>query len=233
MGPLPTTGLFNPRVWGHEIDYAGSVPMLPGQYRTATIWARCVLLALVEVGQIPRLDVERTRAHAETSITGKWDPGFAPSRTIDMTTFRADALNGLLEGDSMDPANNVHDSALIERVYAFLMEKEVRTSGAASPENLPMVTNLKGMIGRVEALINNRPEVTWGPTTGQRNALHHELAQIRAAQIELAAKVESLQVAGVDVVQLATLLAPLMAKAVNDDADQRARDNDPATGPRS
>lgn len=89
MGPLPTTALFNPRVWGHEIDYAGSVPMRPEVHQSATIWARCVLLALVEYGQIPRFDPERARLHAETSITGKWDPGYAPGKTIDGVAFRA------------------------------------------------------------------------------------------------------------------------------------------------
>jgi hypothetical protein len=88
MGPLPVTGLFNPRVWGHEIDYAGTVPMRPEQYRAATVWARCVLTALTEVGQIPRFDPERVRLHAETSVTGKWDPGDAPGHTIDGPAFR-------------------------------------------------------------------------------------------------------------------------------------------------
>jgi hypothetical protein len=89
MGPLPVTGLFNPRVWGHEIDYAGTVPMRPEQYRAATVWARCVLTALTEAGQIPRFDPERARLHAETSVTGKWDPGDAPGHTISGSAFRA------------------------------------------------------------------------------------------------------------------------------------------------
>lgn len=89
MGPLPVTGSFNPRTWGHEIDYAGTTPMLPGQYRAATMWARCVLLALVEQGQIPGFDPQRARLHAETSVTGKWDPGYGSSQTIDGAAFRS------------------------------------------------------------------------------------------------------------------------------------------------
>jgi N-acetylmuramoyl-L-alanine amidase len=53
----------------------------------------------------------------------------------------------------------------------------------------------------------------------------------------LNAKVESLQLGGVDVAALAAALKPLLTadlvKAVNDDADLRARDNNPNTGPRS
>lgn len=89
MGPLPTTTLFNPRVWGHEIDYAGTVPMRDVQYTAAAVWARCVLQALVESGQIPAFDPQRARLHAETSVTGKWDPGCGPSLTIDAAAFRA------------------------------------------------------------------------------------------------------------------------------------------------
>jgi hypothetical protein len=86
MGPLPTTTLFNKRVLGNEIVYPGFVPMHAGQYRTAAIWAR-IVADVVGYG-----DIQRVRAHAETSITGKWDPGFAPGQTIDMAAFRAAAF---------------------------------------------------------------------------------------------------------------------------------------------
>ncbi len=85
MGPLPVTSLFNKRTLGLEIVYPGTVPMRDAQYRTALIWAR-VVTDVCGYG-----DIERARAHAETSITGKWDPGYAPSRTINMAAFRAAA----------------------------------------------------------------------------------------------------------------------------------------------
>lgn len=83
MGPLPVTTLFNKRVLGLEIVYPGTEPMRTAQYRAALIWARVV--ADVCGGG----DIQRVRAHAETSVTGKWDPGDAPGRTINMTAFRA------------------------------------------------------------------------------------------------------------------------------------------------
>jgi hypothetical protein len=83
MGPLPVTSTFNKRVLGLEIVYPGTAPMRTAQYRTALIWAR-VVADVVGHG-----DIQRIRAHAETSITGKWDPGDAPSRTINMAAFRA------------------------------------------------------------------------------------------------------------------------------------------------
>lgn len=85
MGPLPVTRAFNKRVWGHEIDYAGTTPMSDAQHRTATI------VGAVISDILGRSDEEWIRGHGETSVTGKFDPGFAPpSRMIDMNRFRAD-----------------------------------------------------------------------------------------------------------------------------------------------
>lgn len=86
MGPLPRTSLFNPTVVGLEIDYAGLTPMIGGQYRAALIFTRGLANVLGR-------SVEWIRAHAETSVTGKWDPGYANGRTIDMAVFRRDAAN--------------------------------------------------------------------------------------------------------------------------------------------
>lgn len=82
--PLPVTRLFNPRARGNEIDYGGDKPMTPGQYKAALIHGRGVVNVL-------RRGTEYIKAHAETSITGKWDPGYAPGKTIDMNAFRRDA----------------------------------------------------------------------------------------------------------------------------------------------
>ncbi|RZQ60466.1 N-acetylmuramoyl-L-alanine amidase [Amycolatopsis suaedae] len=85
MGPLPVTGRFNRRVMGLEICYPGDAPMRDAQYRAALVWARVV--ADVCGGG----DIQRVRAHAETSVKGKWDPGYAEGKTIDMNKFRAEA----------------------------------------------------------------------------------------------------------------------------------------------
>lgn len=82
MGPLPTTRAFNARVWGLEVMYPGTVPMTPAQYRTAQI------LAGVISGILRRPNPEWARFHADTSITGKWDPGYANGRTYDSPAFR-------------------------------------------------------------------------------------------------------------------------------------------------
>jgi hypothetical protein len=84
--PMPVTRLFNPRSFGDEIDYGGNVPMTPGQRKAALIFGRGVTTVL-------RRSTDYIRAHAETSVTGKWDPGYAPGKTIDMATFRRDAAN--------------------------------------------------------------------------------------------------------------------------------------------
>ena len=96
MGPLPVTTMFNRRVLGLEIVYPGSSPMRQVQYRTAQVWAR-IVADVVGGGNI-----ECVRAHAETSVTGKWDPGYAPGLTIDMAAFRRGAASGIIEEDDMD-----------------------------------------------------------------------------------------------------------------------------------
>jgi hypothetical protein len=93
--PFPVTRLFNPLSWGHEIDYGGNVPMSAGQYRAALIVGRGVINVL-------RKDTPWIKAHAETSVTGKWDPGYAPGKTIDMAAFRRDAANISPLEDDMD-----------------------------------------------------------------------------------------------------------------------------------
>lgn len=94
MGPLPVTRLFNPQVMGWEMDYAGNTPMSPEQYRTAQVIAEATRRLR------GRPNMEWTRGHAETSIEGKWDPGYAPGKTINLAVFRADATN-IQEGDDM------------------------------------------------------------------------------------------------------------------------------------
>lgn len=81
-GPVPALSLFNPRTRGLEIDYAGSVPMLAGQLYVGHLWARA------NADVLAGGNLEHVRAHAETSVTGKWDPGFGPGKTIDMGAFR-------------------------------------------------------------------------------------------------------------------------------------------------
>lgn len=85
MGPLPVTNLFNRRVFGLEIDYPGTSPMSAGQRRAALIFTAGLTRVL------RRPSTEWVRGHAETSITGKWDPGYESGRTIDLDAFRRDA----------------------------------------------------------------------------------------------------------------------------------------------
>jgi hypothetical protein len=84
MGPLPRTRLFNPRVVGLEVDYAGNTPMSPEQYFTSQVYAIAIKWRYG--------DVERCRLHAETSEEGKWDAGWKPGTPIDANQWRRDAL---------------------------------------------------------------------------------------------------------------------------------------------
>jgi hypothetical protein len=115
MGPLPVTTLFNKRVLGLEIVYPGTSPMRDAQYGAAVAWARAV------ADVCGRGDVQRIRAHAETSITGKWDPGMAPGRTIDMTAFR----NAVASGQENDLTPDEHNwlKFVYDRVAGILHQR--------------------------------------------------------------------------------------------------------------
>lgn len=99
--PLPKTGLFNKYVWGHEIIYPGDKPMTAAQYKTGCI------LAKICTDVFAYSDINCAKGHAETSITGKWDPGYAPGRTIDLNKFRSDARSAILVPGKEDDMSGI------------------------------------------------------------------------------------------------------------------------------
>jgi len=124
--PLPKTGLFNKYVWGHEIIYPGDQPMTAAQYRTASI------LAKICTDVFGYSDINRAKGHAETSITGKWDPGYAPGKTVDLNRFRADARSSLLTpvvGEEEDEVS----------VQAFSYEPKLDEKGNPIPQRFVFV----------------------------------------------------------------------------------------------
>jgi hypothetical protein len=74
-------------MWGHEIVYPGTKPMTDAQYRTA------VILSAVVSQILKRPNADWVRGHAETSVTGKWDPGYANGKTYDLNALRAQAVS--------------------------------------------------------------------------------------------------------------------------------------------
>jgi hypothetical protein len=109
--PLPRTSLFNKMVWGHEIVYEGTSPMTDAQYRTAQIVSK------IGVDIWGYGDVNRIKFHAGTSITGKWDPGYANGKTYDVRAFR----NTIPAGGSVPPTTTPPPAATHREVE--LMER--------------------------------------------------------------------------------------------------------------
>lgn len=89
--PLPVTRTFNRLMWGHEIVYPGVSPMTDAQYRSS-----CILGSII-TGILKRPSPAWVKAHAETSVTGKWDPGYAPNKTYDMNALRTN-INAFASG---------------------------------------------------------------------------------------------------------------------------------------
>jgi hypothetical protein len=97
MGPLPVTKSFNKVMWGHEIVYPGTKPMTDAQYRSA------VILGAVISKILRRPNADWCRGHRETSITGKWDPGYADGKTYDLNKMRREAT-ALMSIGSLKPS---------------------------------------------------------------------------------------------------------------------------------
>lgn len=95
-GPIPA-GDGNTLTAGIEHQLTGSEKISAAQYRTAVI-TTAVLLRIFGNG------AAYTRAHYETSVTGKWDPGdpdgieFKGKRVLDMDRFRSDVAAYLAHG---------------------------------------------------------------------------------------------------------------------------------------
>jgi hypothetical protein len=103
MGPLPTTTLFNRVVWGNEVMFPGTKPWTPQQYRSARV------LAGVICGILGYRDAEHCRSHAETSRTGKWDPGAGrgPGIPFDMNVFRREVWDALTHNQPATKGENM------------------------------------------------------------------------------------------------------------------------------
>jgi len=121
--------------------------MRPAQYRSATILARVV----TEVLGVP---MSQVKAHDGTSITGKWDPGFAPGptpnsrgKTIDIAAFRRDALT--VEGDDVS-AEEVWSHPIITRsgvkraadilTQVTFLDRDLRGDLAAKGEQISVLS---------------------------------------------------------------------------------------------
>lgn len=228
MGPLPVTTLFNPTVWGHEIDYAGTVPMLAVQYRSAALWCNALLQAMTEAGLIPRMDFERVRAHAETSITGKWDAGYALDRTIDMRQFRADVARPQEIDVALDPTERAWLEDILRRVQS------IHAYGwLPLPANLGSIPhwsaggNLTEFAEFLQREMNgNDVQEAQSVTLAEIRAMLRDHVNGSASRPALDVSHEQLVAALAD-----PAVASAMATALADEQDRRARDGDGATGP--
>lgn len=136
--PFPVTTLFNKLVMGLEICYPGAQPMTDAQYRTAKAFAKAM--------QIMFGDIERARAHAETSREGKWDAGFAPGRTINMAAFRAEAAR-IQEVDDLTP----DQSKKLDEVHGKIFSR-FGLEGRPTEENEDLYGHILNIGARVQKL---------------------------------------------------------------------------------
>jgi hypothetical protein len=245
MGPLPTSGLFNKRVLGLEIDYAGIAPMSPGQYRAAVIFGAGVTRVL------KRPSAEWIRGHRDTSITGKWDPGFAPpDRTIDLAAYRRDAwalatTPTTSEEDQLVAALSEADAKrLVEQVNAMSAGMALLVQQASGDEDGPGPDGwgwptlrhdggpdltIVDLLRHIDRETNSRLGLDGRPGPGVDTLLGHVLsmrAEIAALRGDVVSRLAKLAQAGglpaaVAETDPATLAA--IAAAVADEQDRRTR----------
>lgn len=236
MGPLPVTGLFNRRVFGLEIDYGGNVPMLPGQYAAAVIFGAAVTRVL------KRPSAEWIRAHAETSITGKWDPGFAPGKTIDMAQYRRDVWNRAVNVGGISMADIDSLQAGITEVVEELRGKArtgwpMRLHHIKDEKQWPRPT-VVGALADVFTELRSQLSVDQAPKGNLATLFGHVLAIRSEARVNHDRTITALGDIATRLTQLRDTVAELgrpdltgmqfpqvdvlaLAKAVNDDAAAR------------
>ncbi|MGW0930709.1 peptidoglycan-binding protein [Streptomyces sp. NPDC002644] len=73
----------NARFYGAEVWYSGSHKMTDAQYKT-------VLLLAAAICDFHNWKAESVIGHGEWGSPGKWDPGYAPGKMMDMDKVRAD-----------------------------------------------------------------------------------------------------------------------------------------------
>lgn len=146
--PLPWTSNFNRLVFGLEIVYPGDKPMTAAQWTTAVKWGAAVALTLGK-------SEHYIKSHYETSITGKWDPGYAPGKTINMNDFRAQ-VRGQMHGGGNDldmaTVNELFDLVrkyTADQFSGYTVPRSpdrARTFAAALPPKNGIVTGNEGQV---------------------------------------------------------------------------------------
>ncbi len=226
-GPVPALALYNPQTLGNEIDYAGSSPMSDGQRLVAAVWTRAVANVLA------RGNVEHVRAHAETSITGKWDPGYAPGRTIDMSALRRDAATLTPLGAFLMALTDGEQRELLDtlRVVADQLcgpgwrTKDwgwptQRFGGPAAQEKLTAV----GLLWRIDREVNSKLDAATLPRPTTNTLWGHAMsAFVLAGQAVEQAKVAATRQITVDPSKIDLSRVALAAPALSDaDAERIA-----------
>ena len=159
--PYPDTRNFNRLVWGHEIMFPGLKPWTPAQYRSARVLAAVIL-------GIRRRGPEWAKAHYETSVTGKWDPGVGNGRHefFPFNTFRAQLWEALKEVPLPPPPPPPGDSGRLPTLKYGMRDN-------------PSVASLQ----RFCNAHNWQPELPLLPATG--NYLDQTKDVVRRAQIQM------------------------------------------------
>lgn len=178
--PYPDTRSFNRLVWGNEVMYPGTRPWTPAQYRTARI-AAAVVCGIRKRGS------EWARAHYETSVTGKWDPGIGNGRHewFPFDRFRADLWDALKSA----PPEQEDDMALTPEQDTMLREVHHQLHGPWQTrryDGADQELTLVDLSRKLDEKIVSKLDLDGRPGTDTDDLFGH-LLSLRAEVRELAA----------------------------------------------
>ena len=180
-----------------------------------------------------------------SSSTGKVCPGDRRIAQMPQIITRARQLAGIEEDDvswtdpvidprTNAPAKDYYGNGYNHNTESFYTNRAAGDVAEHTPDRWYTVDEKTGT--KVPAAAPSEAERQANQLGGRRPAqvLDELDGQYLVRLIQgVAAKVDEIQVGGVDVAALAALLKTDLVVAVADELDRRARDNDPATGPTS
>jgi len=113
----------NKRFYGMEVMYSGSHGMTKAQYNTMIRWAAAIC-------DFHGWTAKSVIGHGEWQ-PGKWDPGYAPGRMMDMNAVRNDIQDLLDKGPNSTPEKPVND--VVKPAPESKNFKEVWKTDSATP----------------------------------------------------------------------------------------------------
>ncbi|MET8694676.1 peptidoglycan recognition family protein [Streptomyces bauhiniae] len=171
----------NAHFYGVEIQYSGSHAMTDAQYKAALRLSGAIC-------DWHGWSAKSVIGHGEWS-NDKWDPGYAPSKIMDMVAVRADITTTLAEGPDQED-----DMPTADEIATAILKKDGIITVPGAPASNPTWT-----LSSVQTEILKRLDKVAATETAQSAAIA-KLAQLVGSNVDTATVVSAVQKAIADAV---------------------------------